>query len=176
MTAAEWEWVSRAAQAAERRPDPAQLELLAGLSSRRSEAMGVNEGTILDNQVRCSAGCDTVMDRQVANGCALCDALLCEACWPDHALAEFVEWLKPTRPHWYYDDAVFKVLNHDALPRLIVREPHREGGSGDDGQGTSYCDEGWYWEGGAKLTKAERDEIEDVVHDLVYDAVLEAER
>lgn len=138
--------------------------------------MGVNEGTLADNQVRCTENCDIIIERHEAKRCAFCpDAILCDNCWGEHTETEFAGVIE--RPGATYPDFAYRVLNHPELPRIIVREPHYEGGGGDDGSGSCYCDEGWVWEAeagwheesGAPLTAAQKGEVEDWMKDDITD-------
>ncbi len=83
---------------------------------------------------------------------------------------EFVEW-RANPKSTYSPDAALRVVGQPDCPLILVRDPHYEGGSGDDGLGVSYCDEGWDWEDGAELTKGERDLVSDWVKDLVREAL-----
>lgn len=102
-----------------------------------------------------------------SKNCALCGAQFAtEEEWRNHDVeAVFVE----KRPSLYSDDMVFRIPSHPDKPLIVVREPHYEGGGGDDGQRADYYDEGWEWENGTKLTDAEKEEVEDWIMDLVTD-------
>lgn len=144
--------------------------------------MGVNEGTLTDNQARC-VSCSTVRERQELRECAICEGMICKgsgqfpdyfsACEKTHFLVEFVGWdftrgQTTTDAAFSIDCDTLEGPNKHVL--LFVREPRWEPDVDDEGsQINHYVDDGWYWASGEELSNEQKGEIEDWVYDLVKD-------
>ena len=140
--------------------------------------MGVNEGGS-DNAVRCVI-CQQEGDAQTRRECAVCESQLCtmkprEApdyyteCERQHLEAEFLEFVGQDM----HVAIICEVGEAEPKRRImVVKEPHYEGGGGDDGMGRIRCDEGWFWlEDMSRLSKDEEHEVSDWVSDLIDDAL-----
>ncbi len=143
-------------------------------SLNSNEIAGVREKIVAAQAkvapVKCDdTSCGQDLVEQTAHRCGLCGEPFCFQHWIRHLELELVEWRGPG-PKTSYADAVIRVADHER-PLLIVKEPHYEGGGGDDGTGVSYSDEGWTWEDGTSLTEDERDELSDTLMDFLSDAL-----
>jgi hypothetical protein len=139
--------------------------------------MGVNEGGS-DNAVVCVM-CQQEGDAQTRRECSICESQLCAIrpretpyyteCERNHLEAEFLEFVGQDM----HIAIICEVGKAEPLRRImVVKEPHYEGGGGDDGNGRIRCDEGWFWlEDGKPLLKEENIDVSDWVSDLIDDAL-----
>lgn len=141
--------------------------------------MSVNEGTLLDNQVQC-VQCKKVRERTEVQECAICESPLCKnptkglvsACYSDHLEVEFIDW--DTTRDAYEPDPKYIVLCGTAegvrRTEVIVRFPHWEPNTDDEGMMiNSYADEDWWLADGTRMSKEEKDEVEDYIRDDIQD-------